>query len=71
MFATSGLSINRDHDDEQLTDVVHELGNVSLLIDAALRLTGPDDQMSRLLFDARRRIDELGAHLTAGDTTSL
>ena len=46
-------------DDPRWVDVRHELGNVSLLIDAAVRVSRLDDDGRGLLEDAKRRIDAL------------
>jgi len=59
MDTTSGTDSNRDRGAEQWSAARHELGNVSMLIDAALRVPSLDDQASRLLAEARRRIDVL------------
>ncbi len=45
--------------DPRWIDIRHELGNVSLLIDAVVRVSAFDDDGRRLLEDAKRRIDAL------------
>lgn len=59
-----GESFERVDHEALLLDMRHELGNASLLLDAAISVlragsTGHDDEVTRLLDDVKRRLDTL------------
>ena len=66
MVATSNQSADHRGELPPGLDVGHELGNVALLLDAAIRLTPNDHVTVDLLGEAKRRIDEISRSIRTG-----